>query len=58
MRESKKEQGVLSEKKSSQDIFSDKRVTSLGRKLAKQYSIDHRKENIWQEKKDAHPQKL
>ena len=46
MRESKKEQGVLSEKNSRQDIFSDKRVTSLGRELAKQYSIHHRKENI------------
>ena len=40
----KKEQGVLREKKSSQDKFSDKRVTSLGRKLAKQYGIDHKKE--------------
>ena len=39
----KKEQGVISEKKSSQNIFSDKTVTSLGRKLEKQYGIDHRK---------------
>ena len=37
MRESKKEkeQGVMSEKKTSQDIFSDKIVTSLRRKLEK-----------------------
>ena len=39
----RKEQGIISEKKSSRYIFSDKTVTSLGRKLEKQYSIDHRK---------------
>ena len=39
----KKEQGVISEKKSSQDIFSDKTMTLLGKKLEKQYGIDHRK---------------
>ena len=33
----KNEQGVPSEKKSSQGIFSDKTVTSLGTKLEKQY---------------------
>ena len=37
----RKEQDVISEKKSSQDIFSDKRVSLLGRKLEKRYSIDH-----------------
>ena len=40
----KSEKGVLSEKKSSQGIFSDKTVTSLGRKLEKQYGIHNRKE--------------
>ena len=40
----KKEQGIISEKKSRQDIFSDKTVTSLERKWKKQYGIDHRKE--------------
>ena len=39
-----KEQSAISEKKSSQDIFSDKTVTSLERKYEKQYGIDHRKE--------------
>ena len=37
----RKEQDVISEKKSSQDIFSDKTVSLLGRKLEKRYSIDH-----------------
>ena len=37
----RKEQDVTSEKKSSQDIFSDKTVSLLGRKLEKRYSIDH-----------------
>ena len=37
----RKEQDVISEKKSSQDIFSDKTVRLLGRKLEKRYSIDH-----------------
>ena len=54
----KKEQGAISERKSSQDIFSDMTVTSLGRKLEKQHGIDHRRENIWQGKKDAHPQRV
>ena len=35
---------VVSEKKSSQSIFSDKTVTLLKGKLEKQYGIDHRKE--------------
>ena len=38
------EQGVISGKKSSQDIFSDKTMTSLERKWEKQYGIDHREE--------------
>ena len=37
----KKEQGVISENKSSQDIFSVKTVTSLERKWEKQYGIKH-----------------
>ena len=37
----RKEQDVTSEKKSSQDIFSDKTVSLLRRKLEKRYSIDH-----------------
>ena len=37
----RKEQDVTSEKKSSQDIFSDKTVSLLGRKLEKRYGIDH-----------------
>ena len=37
----RKDQDVISEKKSSQDIFSDKTVSLLGRKLEKRYSIDH-----------------
>ena len=37
----RKEQDVISEKKASQDIFSDKTVSLLGRKLEKRYSIDH-----------------
>ena len=37
----RKEQDVTSEKKSSQDIFSDKTVSLLGRKFEKRYSIDH-----------------
>ena len=41
-----KKQGVISEKRSSQDIFSVKTVTSLERKWEKQYGIDHRKENM------------
>ena len=41
-----KKQGVISEKRSSQDIFSVKTVTSLERKWEKQYGIDHRKENL------------
>ena len=47
----KNEQCVLNEKKSSQAIFPDKTVTSLGRKLEKQYGIDHRKEKhmTWEE---------
>ena len=40
----KKEQDFISEKKSSPDTFSDKIVSSLGRKLEKQHSIDHGKE--------------
>ena len=40
----KKEQDFISEKKSSPDIFSDKIVSSLGRKLEKQYSIDYGQE--------------
>ena len=35
---------VVSGKKSSQSIFSDKTVTLLKGKLGKQYGIDHRKE--------------
>lgn len=35
---------VVSEKKSSQSIFSDKTVTILKGKLEKQYGIDHRKQ--------------
>ena len=42
----KKEQGAISERKSSQGIFSDMTVTLLGRKLEKQHGIDHRRENI------------
>ena len=41
-----KKQGVISGKRSSQDIFSVKTVTSLERKWEKQYGIDHRKENL------------
>ena len=41
-----KKQGVISGKRSSQDIFSVKTVTSLERKWEKQYGIDHRKENM------------
>ena len=40
----KKEQDFISEKKSSPDIFSDKIVSSLGRKLEKQDSIDYGQE--------------
>ena len=40
----KKEQDFISEKKSRPDIFSDKIVSSLGRKLEKQYSIDYGQE--------------
>ena len=39
----KKEQGVISGKKSSQDMFSDKTVTLSERRLEKQYGIDHGK---------------
>ena len=46
MRESKKkkEQDFIREKKSSQGIFSDKTMSSLGRSLEKQYRTEHRKE--------------
>ena len=52
MRESKKKWTRRSKwEESSQAIFSDKRVTSLGRKLEKQYGFDHRKEKhmTWEE---------
>ena len=47
MRKLKKwKQGVISGKRSSQDIVSVKTVTSLEKKWEKQYGIDHRKENL------------
>ena len=57
----RKEQDVTSEKKSIQDIFSDKTVSFLGRKSEKRYSIDHmitERKNIRQGKKDAHPYRV
>ena len=41
----KKRRSFISEKNSSQDIFSGETATSLGRKLEKQYGVDHRKQN-------------
>ena len=40
----KKRRSFISEKNSSQDIFSGETATSLGRKLEKQYGVDHRKQ--------------
>ena len=54
----KKEQDFISEKKSSPDIFSDKIVSSLERKLEKQHSIDHGKEKHITRKKDVHCQRV
>ena len=50
----KKEQGVMSEKKSSQDIFSVKTMTSLERKWEKQYGIDHRNGKAFDKERRMH----